>query len=79
MTPDGKAFFYKGSSAIQIVTALQPKVKHLFNYVRGQTWISATFVQEQLHKLGGPQASNCKHFSLSKCSDNEPVLRRPIL
>ncbi|KJA28573.1 hypothetical protein HYPSUDRAFT_34011 [Hypholoma sublateritium FD-334 SS-4] len=47
-----------GSSAIQIVTALQPKVKHLSNYVRGQTWISSLFVQEQMLKLGGSASAD---------------------
>ncbi|KAI3621856.1 flavin-binding [Moniliophthora roreri] len=40
-----------GSSAIQIVAALQPKVGHLVNYVRGKTWISPTFVREILDRL----------------------------
>ncbi|KAG6812856.1 hypothetical protein H0H92_015954 [Tricholoma furcatifolium] len=40
-----------GSSAIQIVPALQSHVKHLTNYVRGKTWISATFVRERLEQL----------------------------
>ena len=30
----------QGSSALQIVTALQPKVAKLANYVRGQAWIA---------------------------------------
>ncbi|KAF9469634.1 FAD/NAD-binding domain-containing protein [Collybia nuda] len=42
-----------GSSAIQMVPALQPKVKHLVNFVRGRTWLSGPFVQERLTKLGG--------------------------
>ncbi|KAK0481439.1 FAD/NAD-binding domain-containing protein [Armillaria novae-zelandiae] len=33
-----------GSSAIQIVPAIQPKVVRLVNYVRGKTWISSTFM-----------------------------------
>ncbi|KAJ7657984.1 FAD/NAD-binding domain-containing protein [Mycena rosella] len=41
-----------GSSAIQIVPALQPKVKHLINYVRGKTWISFPFLGERAEKLG---------------------------
>ncbi|RPD58021.1 flavin-binding monooxygenase [Lentinus tigrinus ALCF2SS1-7] len=32
-----------GSSAIQTVAAVHPKVAHLTNYVRGQTWISIPF------------------------------------
>ena len=30
----------QGSSAIQTVAALQPKVKHMTNYVRGKTWLA---------------------------------------
>lgn len=30
----------QGSSAIQMVPALQPKVKKLVNYVRGKTWLA---------------------------------------
>ncbi|KAG6820664.1 hypothetical protein H0H93_013515 [Arthromyces matolae] len=48
-----------GSSAIQMVAALQPRVKHLSNYVRGKTWISATFVRDRLDKLAkGKPVSN---------------------
>ncbi|KAJ7361384.1 hypothetical protein DFH08DRAFT_843982 [Mycena albidolilacea] len=48
-----------GSSAIQIVPALQPKVRHLCNYVRGKTWISSPFLGERAEKLGmGKTESN---------------------
>ncbi|RDB29291.1 putative sterigmatocystin biosynthesis monooxygenase stcW [Hypsizygus marmoreus] len=40
-----------GSSAIQMVPALQPRVKHLTNYVRGKTWLSASFVKDRLVSL----------------------------
>ncbi|KAJ7597765.1 FAD/NAD-binding domain-containing protein [Mycena floridula] len=40
-----------GSSAIQIVPTVQPRVKKLVNYVRGKTWISPTFVQGSLSSL----------------------------
>ena len=39
-----------GSSAIQIVPAIQPKVKHLDNYVRGQTWIVPPVAEEEVRK-----------------------------
>ncbi|KDR85545.1 hypothetical protein GALMADRAFT_234472 [Galerina marginata CBS 339.88] len=42
-----------GSSALQIVAALRPKVKHLVNYVRGKTWIASTFVRDRLLELSG--------------------------
>ncbi|KAJ9149460.1 Steroid monooxygenase-like protein [Pleurostoma richardsiae] len=32
-----------GSSGIQVVTALQPEVKHLVTFIRGPTWITAGF------------------------------------
>ena len=52
-----------GSSAIQIVPQLQPRVRRLYNYVRGRLWISPPFGAGELHKqsLG---ASNCtyRHF-----------------
>ncbi|KAJ3998171.1 hypothetical protein F5050DRAFT_1567772, partial [Lentinula boryana] len=40
-----------GSSAIQIVPALQPRVKAISNFVRGKTWVSASFVREHLVSL----------------------------
>ncbi|KAE8326145.1 putative flavin-binding monooxygenase [Aspergillus sergii] len=39
-----------GSSAIQIVPAIQPKVKHLDNYVRGQTWIAPPVAEAEVRK-----------------------------
>ncbi|KAG6911287.1 hypothetical protein DXG01_002126 [Tephrocybe rancida] len=48
-----------GSSAIQMVPALQPRVKHVTNYVRGKTWLSASFVRDRMEKLAkGEQVSN---------------------
>jgi hypothetical protein len=48
-----------GSSAIQIVPSLQPHVRHLYNYAKGRTWLSATFSQDQLQRLAGdPNADN---------------------
>lgn len=41
-SPEGLsvAVIGSGSSAIQIVPAIQPKTKRIDNYVRGQTWIA---------------------------------------
>ena len=39
-----------GSSAIQIVPALQPRVKHLDTYVRGQTWIAPPIAEAEVRK-----------------------------
>ena len=52
--------FAQGSSAIQIVPSLQPKVKHLTNFVRGKTWISSTFARESLLALSASEKTdNC--------------------
>ena len=47
-----------GSSAIQIVPSLQPKVKRLDNYVRGRTWISPPFAPSEVEKHTSEEA-NC--------------------
>lgn len=39
-----------GSSAIQIVPAIQPKVRHLDNYVRGRTWIAPPIAEAEVRK-----------------------------
>ena len=43
----------KGSSAIQIVAALQPKVGHIVNFARGQTWVAPPFAWDTLVKSIG--------------------------
>ncbi|KAI0060947.1 FAD/NAD(P)-binding domain-containing protein [Artomyces pyxidatus] len=40
-----------GSSAIQIVPALQPKVKRVINYVRSPTWVCAPWGPPRLNEL----------------------------
>ena len=49
----------QGSSAIQTVAALQPRVAHLTNYVRGQTWIAVpgqiNVVAQLLGRKEGPK------------------------
>ncbi|PPQ79898.1 hypothetical protein CVT25_002954 [Psilocybe cyanescens] len=52
-----------GSSAIQIVAALQPKVKHLVNYVRGKTWIAAIFNKPSLDRVSGDSSVNNYTFT----------------
>ncbi|KAI8972557.1 FAD/NAD-P-binding domain-containing protein [Trametes punicea] len=42
-----------GSSAIQIVAALQPKVQKLLNFSRGRTWLALPFGAEAVAKLIG--------------------------
>lgn len=43
-----------GSSGIQIVPDLQPAVQHLDHYVRGRTWISATYAREEIDRRIDP-------------------------
>lgn len=48
-----------GSTAIQIVPTLQPKVKHMGAYVRGRTWIGFPFLSD-LVKDRNPSGANCE-------------------
>ncbi|KAE8146765.1 hypothetical protein BDV25DRAFT_45725 [Aspergillus avenaceus] len=41
-----------GSSGIQIVPAILPKVSHIDHYIRGRTWIAPTFAREEIDKRG---------------------------
>ncbi|KAL5511009.1 hypothetical protein ACEPAG_3728 [Sanghuangporus baumii] len=50
-----------GSTATQIVPTLQPKVKHLFNYVRGKTWLSPTFLNAKMSELLGLDETSDNH------------------
>jgi cation diffusion facilitator CzcD-associated flavoprotein CzcO len=51
----------KGSSGIQTVAALQPKVRTLINFARQKTWLAVSFsVNEMLKLLGrGPDSVDC--------------------
>ncbi|KAH8112943.1 FAD/NAD-binding domain-containing protein [Phellopilus nigrolimitatus] len=40
-----------GSSSIQIVPTIQPLVKHLYHYVRGQTWLAPPFQSDFLSEF----------------------------
>ncbi|KAJ5439050.1 uncharacterized protein N7458_010048 [Penicillium daleae] len=39
-----------GSSGIQIVPGMLPKVAHIDHYIRSRTWVSPTFAREQIDK-----------------------------
>ncbi|KAL1738546.1 hypothetical protein HDZ31DRAFT_69882, partial [Schizophyllum fasciatum] len=52
-----------GSSGIQIVPALQPRVGKLINFVRGRTWISGTFASNTLKSLAG--TTTCDNYEFS--------------
>ncbi|KAJ5887739.1 hypothetical protein N7495_007780 [Penicillium taxi] len=44
------AIIGNGSSGIQIVPGMLPKVTHIDHYVRSKTWIAPTFAREQIEK-----------------------------
>lgn len=48
-----------GSSGIQIVPGMLPKVERIDHYVRGRTWLSPTFARHEIDKRGA-QLENCK-------------------
>ncbi|KAF9492086.1 FAD/NAD-binding domain-containing protein [Pleurotus eryngii] len=62
-----------GSSAIQIVPALQPKVGHLVNYVRGQTWLAVPFLDDMQKGLAkGGEVTNYKYTDEDKEAFKDP-------
>lgn len=48
-----------GSSGIQIVPGMLPKVGHIDHYVRSRTWVSPTFARGHVEKHG-KGLDNCK-------------------
>ncbi|KAL2827505.1 hypothetical protein BJY01DRAFT_241134 [Aspergillus pseudoustus] len=48
-----------GSSGIQIVPGMLPKVTHLDHYIRGKTWLAPTFAREQIDKRNS-ELENCE-------------------
>jgi len=50
-----------GSSAIQIVPALQPKVKRVVNYVRSRTWLGLPWGPPRLNELIGKEATDTEY------------------
>ena len=48
-----------GSSGIQIVPGMLPKVAHIDHYIRGRTWLAPTFARNQIDKRG-TELENCK-------------------
>ncbi|KAH9888569.1 FAD/NAD-P-binding domain-containing protein [Cubamyces lactineus] len=51
-----------GSSALQLVPALQPRVQKLVNYVRGKTWLAVPFASNAFVDLLGRDAKNAEEF-----------------
>ncbi|KAI0346538.1 FAD/NAD(P)-binding domain-containing protein [Trametopsis cervina] len=66
-----------GASALQIVTALQPKVKKLYNVARGQAWVAPPFAVQKIGELLGRDldATSTTNFQLSK--EEQISLRSP--
>ncbi|KZT22659.1 FAD/NAD-binding domain-containing protein [Neolentinus lepideus HHB14362 ss-1] len=63
-----------GSSAIQIVPALQPKVAHVVNFVRGKTWLATPFLEEKTAQvLGRDTRGNHKFAEEDKQRFRDPV------
>ncbi|KAI0635260.1 hypothetical protein C8Q77DRAFT_1054047 [Trametes polyzona] len=54
-----------GSSAIQIVPALQPKVGKLVNFSRGKTWISQSFGEDIILKLLGREPGDTNNYEFT--------------
>ncbi|KAI9372301.1 hypothetical protein BJX61DRAFT_542852 [Aspergillus egyptiacus] len=50
-----------GSSGIQIVPGMLPKVAHLDHYIRGRTWLSPTFARDHIDK----RSSELENFSFT--------------
>ncbi|KAH8703712.1 cyclohexanone monooxygenase [Talaromyces proteolyticus] len=58
-----------GSSAVQIIPSIQPKVKHLVAFLRSPVWITSGFAS----KYAGPGGSNFKYSSEQmKKFENDP-------
>ncbi|RPD76724.1 FAD/NAD-P-binding domain-containing protein [Lentinus tigrinus ALCF2SS1-7] len=70
-----------GSSAIQLVPAIQPKVQRLYNYVRGKTWLAVPFASDTFATLLGraPEDAEDYHFSaeeIERFKTDEAFYRR---
>lgn len=48
-----------GSSGIQIVPGMLPKVTHMDHYVRSRTWIAPSFAREEVERRGS-KLDNCE-------------------
>lgn len=72
-----------GSSGIQIVPALLPKVKSIDHYVRGRTWISASFGNEFVRARNNGKDGNFEYtpeeIKLWKNDPDEYIKYRKVL
>ncbi|KAJ7082429.1 FAD/NAD-binding domain-containing protein [Mycena belliarum] len=64
-----------GASGIQIVTALQPKIKRLVNYARAKTWIAPTFGIGVVNTFLGRDDADS---SLTFTDENRQKLKDPV-
>ncbi|KZV71680.1 FAD/NAD-P-binding domain-containing protein [Peniophora sp. CONT] len=55
-----------GSTGIQLVTALQPRVKALTNFIRRKTWISTSFSVDKLQQLAGRELGSSDYSFTSE-------------
>jgi cation diffusion facilitator CzcD-associated flavoprotein CzcO len=68
-----------GSSALQIVPSLQPKVGTLYNYVRGKTWIGVPFVANKLAEFSkSAPERNCESFFPLHSSFESALIILPV-
>ncbi|CDO72702.1 hypothetical protein BN946_scf184985.g122 [Trametes cinnabarina] len=51
-----------GSSAVQLVPALQPRVKKVYNYVRGKTWLAVPFGSTGFAEFLQRDAQNAENY-----------------
>ncbi|KAK5311383.1 hypothetical protein LTR93_011746 [Exophiala xenobiotica] len=62
-----------GSSGIQVVPALQPKVKAMDHYIRGRTWIAASFGNELVRQRNDGRDGNFDYTPQEiKWRENDP-------
>ncbi|KAJ8475161.1 hypothetical protein ONZ51_g6747 [Trametes cubensis] len=55
-----------GSSALQIVAALQPRVGTLVNYVRGKTWIALPVAEGAFPRYMGREPNHAEDFTFTR-------------
>ncbi|KAI0628458.1 FAD/NAD-P-binding domain-containing protein [Trametes polyzona] len=54
-----------GSSALQLVPALQPRVSKLVNYVRGKTWLAVPFASNAFAELLGRDPATAEDYKFT--------------
>ncbi|KAH9925847.1 FAD/NAD-P-binding domain-containing protein [Epithele typhae] len=54
-----------GSSALQLVPALQPRVQKLVNYVRGKTWLAVPFQSSSFAELLGRDEMHAEDYKFT--------------